>query len=137
MWCATVPCPLRAAFSVTCAVLAPLCACLHQQPRHPYAPLPFQAGEAAVEGEEGGRGLLQLTFKLNVQKAAVLLSLLSREDDAAPAGQHRLLPEPTPLLELAAAAITGTEQLLGVGLLLPCWIALRRVVPVWPPAAPG
>lgn len=69
---------------------------------------PQAAGDVAGdEGEEGGPGPLQLTFKLNVQKAAVLLSLLSREDDSAPAGQHRLLPEPTPLLELAAAAVTG------------------------------
>jgi len=69
----------------------------------------MQAGGAASEGEGAGPGPLQLTFKLNVQKAAALLSLLSREDDSAPAGQHRLLPETTPLLELAAAAVTGAD----------------------------
>jgi hypothetical protein len=76
-----------------------------------------QADAAPGEGEEGGPGPLQLTFKLNVQKAAVLLSLLSREDDSAPAGHHRLLPEPTPLLELAAAAVTADVHDLGSGVL--------------------
>ena len=44
----------------------------------------------------------QLTFKLNVAKAALLLSLLSREDDSA-----RRVVEPTPLMELAAASVSG------------------------------
>lgn len=71
-----------------------------------------QGGSAA--GPAGSAGALprQLTLKLNVQKAALLLSLLSREDvaEAGPAGQHRLLAEPAPLLELAAAAITGAAR---------------------------
>lgn len=55
----------------------------------------------------------QLTAKVNVGKAALLLSLLSREDagSAAPSWQPRLLAEPTPLMELAAAALTGALQL--------------------------
>jgi hypothetical protein len=44
----------------------------------------------------------QLTFKLNVAKAALLLNLLSREDDSA-----RRVVEPTPLMELAAASVSG------------------------------
>jgi hypothetical protein len=53
----------------------------------------------------------QLTLKLNVARAAALLCLLRREDAAegsgAPGGPHRLLEEAAPLLELAAAALTG------------------------------
>lgn len=48
-------------------------------------------------------------MKLNVGKAAALLSLLSREDasSASPSRRQRLLAEPAPLLELAVAALTG------------------------------
>ncbi|PSC70464.1 Methionine gamma-lyase isoform A [Micractinium conductrix] len=59
----------------------------------------------------------QFTAKVNVGKAAVLLSLLSREDagSLAPARQQRLLAEPAPLLELAAAAVTADVRDMGAG----------------------
>jgi hypothetical protein len=60
---------------------------------------------------------------LNVHKAAVLLSLLMREDAHAPAEQHGPLPEPMPLLELAVAAVTGAHAFLS------CTAAPRCVGP--------
>jgi len=63
-----------------------------------------------------------------VGKAALLLSLLSREDagSAAPARQQRLLAEPTPLLELAAAAVTGEPLCSCSCFVVPCCHSCQR-----------
>lgn len=88
-------------------------------PRKPARSAPsYSLEQAGKLGEDGGGAPpQQLTLKVDVAKAALLLSLLSREDDAAPLGSarggpgmqappHRVL-ERTPLLEAAAAALTG------------------------------
>ena len=85
----------------------------------PVIPVLQSGGSAVGSGPSDSLPPRQLTLKLNVQKAALLLSLLGSLGDSGSAvtaaSSTSAAVEPAPLLELAASSMTGKHMRGGCG----------------------